>query len=150
AGQAAAHLRRRRAAPRLALLPLLAALGRAVGPAAREAEPAGHLLHHLAGLVEPVDQVVDVAYGHARALGDALPAGRVDDLGVVALGRGHAADDRLQLVQLPVVDLGDGVLHLAGAGEHAEQVADRAHLADGQHLLEEVLEGELAAADLLR
>ena len=29
-----------------------------------------------------------------------------------------------------------------GAGQHAEDVADRAHLADGQHLLEEVLQRE--------
>src|SRR3712207_9057273 len=32
---------------------------------------------------------------------------------------------------------------------HAEQVGDRPHLADGHHLLEEVLEGEALAADEL-
>ena len=47
-----------------------------------------------------------------------------------------------------VVDGGQRVLHLTGAGQHAQQVADRAHLADRQHLLEEVLQRELAGADL--
>ena len=60
----------------------------------------------------------------------------------------HAADDGLHAVELLVVDRGQRVLHLAGAGQHAQQVADRAHLADRQHLLEEVLERELAGADL--
>jgi hypothetical protein len=34
-------------------------------------------------------------------------------------------------------------------GQHAEQVGDRAHLADRDHLLEEVLQGELLAAEQL-
>ncbi len=51
-------------------------------------------------------------------------------------------------VELAVVDGGQRVLHLARAGQHAQQVADRAHLADGQHLLEEVLQRQLARADL--
>ena len=85
---------------------------------------------------------------HARAVGDTQPAGSVDDLRVGPLGRRHAADDRLHPVELAVVDGGQRVLHLARAGQHAQQVADRAHLADRQHLLEEVLERQLAAADL--
>ena len=60
----------------------------------------------------------------------------------------HAADDGLHPVELAVVDRGERVLHLARAGQHAEQVADRTHLADGQHLLEEVLERQLARTDL--
>ncbi|CKR91769.1 Uncharacterised protein [Mycobacterium tuberculosis] len=47
-----------------------------------------------------------------------------------------------------VVDLGQRVLHLSRAGQHAQQVADRAHLAYREHLLEEVLQGQLAGADL--
>ena len=60
----------------------------------------------------------------------------------------HPADDGLHPVELAVVDVGQRVLHLAGAGQHAQQVADRAHLADRQHLLEEVLQRQLAGADL--
>ena len=37
------------------------------------------------------------------------------------------------------------VAHLAHAREHPEQLGQRAHLADGLHLLEEVLEGEVVA-----
>ena len=37
------------------------------------------------------------------------------------------------------------LLHLAHAGQHAQQVGDRAHLADRHHLLEEVLEREALA-----
>ncbi len=62
--------------------------------------------------------------------------------------RRHAADDGLHPVELTVVDGGQRVLHLAGPGQHAQQVADRTHLADREHLLEEVLQRQLAAADL--
>ena len=64
----------------------------------------------------------------------------------MALGRRHRPDDRGDPVEVAVVDLGDRVLHLTHAGQHAEQVADRAHPLDHQHLLEEVLERELAVA----
>ncbi len=63
----------------------------------------------------------------------------------------HRPDDRLDAVELALVDVVQRVVHLAHAGQHAEQVPDRAHLADAQHLLEEVLEREvLAGADLGR
>src|SRR6185295_16606513 len=81
-----------------ALLPP-AALGQALGrAAAAEAELASHLLHHLAGLEEAVDQVVDLAHRHPGAVRDAQPPRAVDDLRIGAFGRGHAADDGLQLV----------------------------------------------------
>ena len=47
-----------------------------------------------------------------------------------------------------VVDGGERVLHPRRAGQHSQQVADRAHLADGQHLLEEVLQRQFTGADL--
>ena len=62
--------------------------------------------------------------------------------------RRHAADDGLQTVELLVVDLGQRLFHLTGAGQHAQQVADRTHLADGEHLFQEVLQRQLAGADL--
>ena len=68
--------------------------------------------------------------------------------GIGALLRRHAPDDGLHAVELAVVDGGQRILHLTCAGQHAQQVADRPHLADRQHLLEEVLQGELAGADL--
>ena len=57
----------------------------------------------------------------------------------------HAADDGRGAVEVAVVDLADRVLHLAHAGHHAEQVADRAHPADRLQLVQKVLERELVA-----
>ena len=48
-----------------------------------------------------------------------------------------------------VVDLPSCSFICAHAGHHAEQVGDRAHPADRDHLLEEVLEGEPLAAEQL-
>ncbi|SHV96801.1 Uncharacterised protein [Mycobacteroides abscessus subsp. abscessus] len=48
-----------------------------------------------------------------------------------------------------IVDGGQRILHLTGAGQHAQQVADGTHLADRQHLLQEVLEREFPRGDLL-
>ena len=58
------------------------------------------------------------------------------------------ADDRHDAVDVTVVDLGELLLHLPHAGQHAEQVGDRAHLPHLQHLVEEVLEREVVAGDL--
>ena len=72
----------------------------------------------------------------------------VDDRRVAALGGRHRADDRLDAVDLAVVDL--RVLDLLGhARQHPEHVLERAHLLDLPHLVEEVLERELALAQLL-
>ena len=87
-------------------------------------------------LREPLQQAVDLADGHTGAVGDAHPSRGVDDLGVDPLLGRHRADDRRGAVEVAVVDLLELLLHLPGAGQHAEQVGDRAHLADGQHLLE--------------
>ena len=64
------------------------------------------------------------------------------------LGR-HRQDDRLDAVDLALVDL-DALELLAGeAGHHAQQVAQRPHPPHHLELLEEVLERELALAQLL-
>src|SRR5918996_1113916 len=108
---------------------------------------AGELLHHAAGLVELLDDGVDLLGGGAGAAGDARPARAVEDLGVGALARGHGADDRLDPGHLAVVDL--HALELAAhAGEHAEDLAERAHLLDLLELVEEVLQGEGGLAQL--
>ena len=73
--------------PFVALLALAALRQPLGGAAAAEPELARHLLHHLAGLEEPGDQVVDVADRHARPVRDAQPPRAVDDLRVGPLGR---------------------------------------------------------------
>ena len=114
--------------------------GRHAGQAAAE-----HGLHLLLALVEVRDQLRDFADGDARAVGDAGPAGTVDDLGVAPfLGR-HGPDDGLGPVQVLVVDLGQQLAVLGRAGQHAEQVADRPELADHGQLLDEVFQGEALA-----
>src|SRR6185503_10224811 len=90
---------------------------------------ARQLLHHPAGLLELLEQGVDLLGGGARAAGDAGPPRAVEDLGVVALARGHGTDDRLDPGHIAVVDL-DPLELLAHAREHAKDLAERAHLLD--------------------
>ena len=72
-----------------------------------------HLLHHL----ELLEQPVDVGGGDAAPVGDAHPPRAVDQRRVAPLRRRHRADDRLDAVDLAVVDL--RVLDLLGhAREH--------------------------------
>src|SRR5829696_7409903 len=108
---------------------------------------ARELLHHPAGLLELLEEGVDLLGGGARAAGDAGPAGAVEDLGVDPLTRGHGADDRLHPGDLAVVDL-DPLELLAHARDHAEDLAERPQLLDLLELIEEVLQGEAGLAEL--
>src|SRR5919197_1894908 len=116
------HARLRRpAALRLALLALARVLRGFGGAAlAHAGHHAAELAHHLARLEEAIDELVDLAHGDAGAGRDTHPPGPVDDLRVLSLGRCHAADDRRSPIQILVVDLADGVLHLTHARHHAE------------------------------
>ncbi len=119
-------------------------------PSCRASAPAhAEPLHHLLHLAELLDEAVDVTDRGAAAVGDAGAAAAVDDLGLAPLLRGHRADDRLDRLQLVVVDLGALQL-LRHAGHHPQQVAERAHLLELLHLLEEVVEGELTLQQLRR
>ena len=57
---------------------------------AGQAHHAAHLLHHLLRVGEAVEQLVDVHHGDAGAVGDAGPAGAVDDLRVAAARPGSS------------------------------------------------------------
>src|SRR5262249_41256052 len=107
---------------------------RGLAAAAGQAHHAAHLLHHLLGLGEAFERLVDVQALDARAVRDAHAAGAVDDFRVGALLRGHRADDRGDPVEVAVVEVVELALELAHAGHHAEDVGDRAHLADGDQL----------------
>src|SRR5688572_22705562 len=114
----------------------------------------GHLprrkaLHHLAHLTELLDELVDLLDGGAGALGDPLPAPALDQLGPAALLGGHRQDDRLDAVELALVDLQLGELVPREARDHPQQRRERAHRADPLELVEEVLERELVLAELL-
>src|SRR5262245_55568759 len=118
----------------LALALVLGRLRR-LAPHAGQAHHAAHLLHHLLGVLEAVEQLVDVHHGHTRATGDAGAARSVDDLGVGPLLWGHRPDDRRDPVEVLVVELCQLVLHLAHARHHPEHVGDRAHPAHGDQLV---------------
>src|SRR4051812_13061651 len=115
------------------------------------AAAAGHRHHHLARLEEPVDEAVDVGDLAPRAARDPRPARAVDHLGVGPLGRRHRLDDRLEPVDLTLVEVLELLAELAHPGQHPHDLRHRAELADLLHLLEEVVERELAAlaAELL-
>src|SRR5204863_8654784 len=79
-------------------------------PAAHQRADVWHLAppdlaHELAHLVELLDQLVDRLHVGTRSLGDAQAPRALDELGPTALLRGHGEDDRLDTVQLALVDL---------------------------------------------
>src|SRR5204863_7251978 len=79
---------------------------------AADAGDVAHPLHHLLDLAELLHQRADIARHDPAAVGDAGPARPVDQPGVGPLLRRHRADDRLDPVELALIDL--LVLHLLG------------------------------------
>src|SRR5699024_10273613 len=120
--------------------PHAGAAGHARHAAAGHAAP--HRLHHLLGLLDPLEQLVDLLHGGAGAAGDAVAARAVDDLGVVALLGRHRADDRLDPADLALVEVVQRFAVLAHVRQHAEHLLDAAHVLELLHLVEEVVEGE--------
>src|SRR5207253_85812 len=80
----------------------------------REAGPPD-LLHQLLHLLELTEQRVHLLHRGAAALGDPAAPAAVDGVRPAALVRGHALDDRLDPVELLLVDLGPA--QLRGAPE---------------------------------
>src|SRR5690606_36889110 len=101
----------------LATARLLAAHAREVAHARHpwHASTAAHLAHHLLRAREPLQELVDVARRDAGAARDARTARPVDDLRVLPLGGRHRADDRLDAIDLALVEVLDGLAHLAHA-----------------------------------
>src|SRR5699024_2348564 len=117
--------------------------------ATRHTELTSHAPHHLLRFEEALDQLVDLGDLHTRTSGNALAAGGIQDLRVVALRRGHTSDDGLNAVQLLLVDHVRELGHLGAARKHLQDIAERTHLADHHHLLEEVLQRQLAGCHAL-
>src|SRR3982751_762159 len=100
-------------------------IGRRRLAAAHELLQGGHLAllqlaHELLHLLELLDEPPDRLDRGARAAGDPPPPRAVDDPGVAALGRGHRQDDRLDAVELALVDVELAEL-LAHPRHHAQQ-----------------------------
>ena len=87
---------------------------------------------------------VHVLHGGAATRRDALAAAGVEDAGIPALARGHAADDGFGLFHGVLVDFDVGQL-VAHTRQHAQHALQPAHLFHLLHLAKEVLQGELVA-----
>src|SRR5919197_6290589 len=110
-----------------------------------------HRPHHLSGLGELLEQVVDLVRGGARPAGDPQPPASAADSGVPPLLRGHRADDRLRPGELALVDLQilELLLRARDPRQHGQDVLEGTELLHLAHLLEEVLQGELGPGHLL-
>src|SRR4051794_15031847 len=86
--------------------------------------------HHLAHLVELLDELVDLLDRRARALGDAQAPRALDQLGVAALIWGHREHDRLDAVEFLLVHVHLRELMAREARDHPEQRGQRPHPAD--------------------
>src|SRR4051794_25837093 len=119
--------------------------GRSAPALAHHRPDVGHLAllqaaHQLAHLAELLDELVDLLHGGAGAGGDAGPAAPLDDVRPPPLLLGHREDDRLDAVELLLVDLHLRELVAGEPGEHPEQRRERPHLADLLELTQEVVE----------
>src|SRR5690606_4241672 len=108
--------------------------------------PLAHALHELAHLFVVLHQPVDVLDRRARASGDPLPPAGVEEAWSVARLLGHARDDPFDAADLLVVDVRPWRDELVGAGDHLDDVTERADLLDLAHLREHVLQGEIVDA----
>src|SRR3954454_11603607 len=106
--------------------------------------PLAHALHQLLHLLARLEQPVDVLDRRARPAGDPLPPRAVDHFRRAAFLRRHREDDRLDLTELPLVDVIHPLELLAEPGDHLEDALDRAHAAQHLVALQEVVERELA------
>ena len=110
-----------------------------------------HLLHHLLELLVLLNQLIDLLHPRARALRDSADAG---------LGQGRHA---VELVVVHGVHHAQETLHAIGAllflafrdhvrvqaWDHADHLAERAHVQDRGKLVAHVAEGELTFLDVL-
>src|SRR5919106_4904310 len=112
---------------------------------------AQHRLHHLARLLELLEQGVHLSGRGPRPSSDPEAPGPADHSGIASLLPGHGPDDRLRARHVAVVDLEllQRVLAARNAGEHRQQILERPELAHLFHLLEKVLERERCVHHLL-
>src|SRR5438445_12651344 len=108
------------------------------------------LLDHLAHLHVLLQHLVDLLDRGAAATSDALAALAVDEGMIFTLGSGHRVDDGLDALESALV-------HLRILGEvserpkfrqHADDLLERAHLAQLAQLVAKVFEGELVPPQL--
>ena len=113
--------------------------------------PPCHLLHHLLHLLEILEQLIDLGDRGPAALGNALLAAGIDDLGVMPLGHGHGVDHGLDLGQLLLRHLHvlQLLADLAHARDELHDALKGAQLLDAAHLRAKIFEIELGLLELL-
>ena len=82
---------------------------------------------------------------NAGPTSNASSAGSVEDLRITALLGRHRLNDGRHPIDIPIIDAVQLLLDVSHARHHADQFGERAHLLDGLHLLQEVLESEVFA-----
>src|SRR5581483_11159191 len=118
-------------------------------PLAHHADVAGKAFHHFARLRILLEQRVDVLHAGAAAFGDTPPPRAVNDHVIIPLGRGHRIDDGhdagdLFFVHLDVLE----VFERTELRHHAQQVLQRAQLANLLDLIAKIAERELVVDEL--
>src|SRR4030042_1959799 len=107
-------------------------------------------LHHFPRLAVLLDEAVDLLDLGPRAAGDPPPAAGVEGLRLAALLGRHRAEDRLLALHIlfGVALLLGSDFYPARSREHIQDLAQRPELAHLADLLEQVLQGALAAEGL--
>ncbi len=106
--------------------------------------------HHPLHLLELAEELADLGHRRAAAAGNATAPAVGNDVRVTALLGRHRKDDGLNVLILVVADLHLLLAdELADAGDHLEELGERAHPLELLELVEEVFEVEGAGQDFL-
>src|SRR5579863_7502585 len=109
----------------------------------------GDFLHHLARLLELLDEAIDFLHRSAAAAGDPRPAMAVEDQMVATLLARHRVDNRGHPLEFALGVGGIGLpRHLLEPRNHAQDIAERAHPADCLELFGEILDRKFILLEL--
>ena len=105
-------------------------------------------LHHLAGLGELREELIDILYARPTPKSDALTAMTIEDMRLSSLLRRHRVDDSFDALEGIVLDV-NILQSLPDTRDHRSKILDVTHLLDLLDLGEEVIEVKLILSDTL-